>query len=91
MGNGLYRFFSRADDGGKIMAASVNPPERMDHPIFKRMTKKTNPNKPKIMEGTPARQSVPKRIIRLILLSRVYSVKKNGRPNSERGAHDDGD
>jgi len=25
---------------GKIMAASVNPPERMDHPIFKRMTKR---------------------------------------------------
>jgi hypothetical protein len=70
---------------GKIMAASVNPPERMDHPIFKRMTKKTNPNKPKIMEGTPARQSVPKRIMRLTLLSLVYSLKKMAVP-TPRGA-----
>jgi hypothetical protein len=70
---------------GKIMAAKVNPPERMDHPILSRMTKKTNPKSPKIMEGTPARQSVPKRIIRLILLSRVYSLRKTAVP-TPRGA-----
>jgi hypothetical protein len=70
---------------GKIMAAKVNPPERMDHPILSRMTKKTNPNNPKIMEGTPARQSVPKRIMRLILLSLVYSLKKMAVP-TPRGA-----
>jgi hypothetical protein len=67
------------------MAAKVNPPERMDHPIFSWMTKKTNPNNPKMMEGTPARQSVPKRIIRLILLSLVYSLKKIAVP-TPRGA-----
>ena len=65
---------------GKIMAAKVNPPERMDHPILSLMTKKTNPNNPKIMEGTPARQSVPKRIIRLVLLSLVYSLRKMAVP-----------
>jgi hypothetical protein len=49
------------------------------------MTKKTNPNNPKIMEGTPARQSVPKRIMRLILLSLVYSLRKTAVP-TPRGA-----
>jgi hypothetical protein len=67
------------------MAAKVNPPERIDHPILSLMTKKTNPNNPKIMEGTPARQSVPKRIIRLILLSLVYSLRKTAVP-TPRGA-----
>jgi hypothetical protein len=62
------------------MAAKVNPPERIDHPILSLMTKKTNPNNPKIMEGTPARQSVPKRMTRLILLSLVYSLKKTAVP-----------
>jgi hypothetical protein len=70
---------------GKIIAANVNPPERMDHPMFRRMTKKTNPNNPKMIEGTPARQSVPKRIIRLVLLSLVYSLKKMAVP-TPRGA-----
>jgi hypothetical protein len=67
------------------MAAKVNPPERIDHPILSLMTKKTNPNNPKIMEGTPARQSVPKRIMRLILLSLVYSLRKTAVP-TPRGA-----
>jgi hypothetical protein len=67
------------------MAAKVNPPERIDHPILSLMTKKTNPNNPKIMEGTPARQSVPKRMTRLILLSLVYSLKKTAVP-TPRGA-----
>jgi hypothetical protein len=49
------------------------------------MTKKTNPNNPKIMEGTPAKQSVPKRIMRLILLSLVYSLRKTAVP-TPRGA-----
>jgi hypothetical protein len=57
----------------------------MDHPIFSRMTKKTNPKSPKIIEGTPARQSVPKRIIRLIFPSRVYSLRKTAVP-TPRGA-----
>src|SRR4030043_2181632 len=70
---------------GKIMAAKVNPPERIDHPMLSLMTKKTNPNNPKIMEGTPARQSVPKRIMRLILLSLVYSLRKTAVP-TPRGA-----
>jgi hypothetical protein len=70
---------------GKIMAANVNPPERIDHPIFSQMTKKTNPNNPKIIEGTPAKQSVPKRIMRLILLSLVYSLRKMAVP-TPRGA-----
>jgi hypothetical protein len=67
------------------MAAKVNPPERIDHPMLSLMTKKTNPNNPKIMEGTPARQSVPKRIMRLILLSLVYSLRKTAVP-TPRGA-----
>jgi hypothetical protein len=67
------------------MAVRVNPPERMDHPILSLMTKKTNPNNPKIIEGTPARQSVPKRIMRLILLSLVYSLRKTAVP-TPRGA-----
>jgi hypothetical protein len=67
------------------MAAKVNPPERIDHPKLSLMTKKTNPNNPKIMEGTPARQSVPKRIMRLILLSLVYSLRKTAVP-TPRGA-----
>jgi hypothetical protein len=33
-----------------------------------------------MIEGTPAKQSVPKRIIRLILLSLVYSLKKMAVP-----------
>jgi hypothetical protein len=70
---------------GKIIAANVNPPERMDHPMFSRMTKKTNPNRPKIIDGTPARQSVPKRITRLVLLSLVYSLRKMAVP-TPRGA-----
>jgi hypothetical protein len=61
---------------GKIIAAKVNPPERIDQPMFKKMTKKTNPKSPKMMEGTPAKQSVPKRMIRLIRLSLVYSLRK---------------
>jgi hypothetical protein len=44
------------------------------------MTKKTNPNSPKMMEGTPAKQSVPKRITRLVRLSLVYSLKKMAVP-----------
>jgi hypothetical protein len=61
---------------GKIIAARVKPPERIDHPILRVMTKKTNPKSPKIMDGIPARQSVPNRMRRLIRLSRVYSLKK---------------
>ena len=34
-----------------------------------------NPNNPKIIEGIPARQSVPKRIILVALVSLVYSVR----------------
>jgi hypothetical protein len=37
------------------------------------------------MEGTPARQSVPKRITRLVLLSLVYSLRKMAVP-TPRGA-----
>ena len=44
------------------------------------MTKKTKPNNPKIMEGTPARQSVPNRIIWLTRLSAVYSLRKMAVP-----------
>src|SRR4030065_601902 len=61
---------------GKIIAARVKPPERIDHPMLRVMTKKTNPKSPKMMDGIPARQSVPNRMRRLIRLSRVYSLKK---------------
>jgi hypothetical protein len=44
------------------------------------MTKNMNPNSPKIMEGTPAKQSVPKRMIRLMRLSLVYSMRKMAVP-----------
>jgi hypothetical protein len=65
---------------GRIIAAKVSPPERMDHPILRVITKKTNPNKPKMIDGTPARQSVPNRMMRLIRLSRVYSLRKMAVP-----------
>jgi hypothetical protein len=65
---------------GRFIAAKVKPPDRMDHPMLRKMTKNANPNNPKIIEGTPARQSVPKRIIRLTRLSRVYSMRKMAVP-----------
>jgi hypothetical protein len=71
---------------GRIIAARVKPPDRMDHPMLRKMTKKTNPNNPKIMEGTPARQSVPKRMIRLIWLSLVYSLRKMAVPTPKGAA-----
>jgi hypothetical protein len=49
------------------------------------MTKKTKPNSPKMMEGIPAKQSVPNRMIKLIRLSRVYSLSKIAVP-TPRGA-----
>jgi hypothetical protein len=52
----------------------------MDHPMLRKMTKKTKPKSPKMMEGTPAKQSVPKRIIWLIRLSLVYSLRKMAVP-----------
>ncbi len=61
---------------GRIITARVKPPESIDQPKLRCITKKINPNSPKMMEGIPARQSVPKRIIRLIWLSLVYSVRK---------------
>ena len=42
----------------------------------RKITKNTNPKRPKMIEGTPARQSVPKRMTRLTRLSRVYSRRK---------------
>jgi hypothetical protein len=44
------------------------------------ITKKTNPKSPKMMDGIPARQSVPNRMRRLTRLSRVYSLKKMAVP-----------
>jgi hypothetical protein len=60
---------------GKIMRARLNPPDMIDHPIPRIVTKKINPNKPNIIEGTPARQSVPKRISLVTLDSRVNSTR----------------
>ena len=33
------------------------------------------PNRPKMMDGTPASDSVPKRMMRVSVVSRVYSVR----------------
>src|SRR5688500_1917870 len=48
---------------GRIMNASVRPPARIDHPKPRTSTKKTKPNRPKMIDGTPARHSAPKRMM----------------------------
>ena len=60
---------------GRIIAARVSPPERMDQPIPSVMTKNTKPKSPKMMLGTPASDSVPNRMNRVSRPSRVYSVR----------------
>ena len=60
---------------GRIIAASVSPPERIDQPIPSVMTKKTKPNRPKMMLGTPASDSVPNRMNLVSRPSRVNSVR----------------
>ena len=69
-------FFASSYHSGRIMLASVSAPERIDQPIFNRITKKEKPNRPKIIDGIPAKLSVPKRTILEKAPSRVYSVRK---------------
>ena len=57
------------------MRASVSAPEITDRPMPSAITKKTNPNSPKMIDGMPARQSAPKRMTIVILPSRRYSVR----------------
>jgi hypothetical protein len=57
------------------MKARVSPPLRMDQPNFSLVTNRMNPKRPKMIEGMPARQSAPKRMIRVTRLSQVYSVR----------------
>jgi hypothetical protein len=42
---------------GRIIIARVNPPDIMDQPNPRNITKNTNPNNPKIIEGTPDKVS----------------------------------
>ena len=60
---------------GKVMNASVTAPARIDHPRPRVMTKSTKPKRPKMIDGTPARQSAPKRMMRVSAPSRVYSTR----------------
>jgi ribose transport system ATP-binding protein len=59
---------------GRIMAARASPPDRIDHPILRKITKKTNPNSPKMMEGTPARQLMPCRSLLRTRMCRETSM-----------------
>ncbi|CSI82246.1 Uncharacterised protein [Vibrio cholerae] len=61
---------------GRIKILRVNAPERIEKPKPKIATKKVIPNRPKMIEGIPASDSVQKRMIltkRLPTLA--YSVK----------------
>ena len=60
---------------GSTMMARVRPPESTDQPNPSFMTNSTKPKSPRMMEGTPARHSDPKRMIRVAQPSRVYSVR----------------
>jgi hypothetical protein len=57
------------------MIASVNPPDRIDHPKFRYITKNMNPNRPYTIDGIAASDSALNLIIRVIILSRVYSAR----------------
>ena len=60
---------------GNVIKASVSPPARIDQPKPSVRTNSTKPNSPKMIDGTPAKHSVPKRMVRVSRLSRVYSHK----------------
>ncbi len=60
---------------GNVMNASVTPPARIDHPKPSVRTNSTKPKRPKMIDGTPARHSVPKRMMRVSGPSRVYSTR----------------
>ena len=60
---------------GNTISARVSEPERTDRPILSAIAKKTKPKSPKMIEGTPARQSAPNRITVVSRPSRVYSVR----------------
>ena len=65
---------------GRIMEAKVRLPLRIDQPNFNLVTNRIKPKSPKIIEGIPAKQSAPKRMMRVIRPSRVYSFKKIALP-----------
>ena len=60
---------------GRIMKARVRPPLRIDQPNLSLVTKRMKPKRPKMIEGMPARQSAPKRMIRVTGPPQVYSVR----------------
>ena len=59
---------------GIPIIAKTKLAENMDHPKFKNMTKKDNPNKPYTIEGIEANISAPKRIILVNFPSFAYST-----------------
>ena len=54
---------------GRIITAKVSPPDKIDHPNLRYMTKKIKPNSPYTIEGIPDSDSAQKRIIRANLPS----------------------
>ena len=60
---------------GSSMIVMVSVPEIRPIPILRIVTKTMKPKSPKMIEGIPARVSVPKRRILTSIPCRVYSVR----------------
>jgi len=60
---------------GRMRKPSVSAPERMQEPNCRNTTKSPRPKSPKTMEGTPARQFTPMRMIRTRGPCLAYSLR----------------
>ena len=60
---------------GSVMIASVSDPARIDDPMPSASTNSPSPNRPYTIDGTPARLMIARRIMRVNLLSRAYSLR----------------
>ena len=75
---------------GRIMADNVNPPERMDHPIFKLDDKKDKPEQPKDNGGHSSQTVCPETNNAADLTLSCVLPEEDGCPNSEGCTNKDG-
>jgi hypothetical protein len=60
---------------GRIRMPRVRAPDRIHEPNCRKTTKKPRPKRPNTTEGTPARQLMPTRIMRMKVPCLAYSVR----------------